>query len=84
MHASVVMDYQPDLYFRFPDGASRWSQILVEIAWVIYQPDQSPLCTNGVCIGSAKNNQVEYDAVFGLMCDTLNQVTCHIHIYLDS
>ena len=78
------MDYQPDPYFSFVDGASRWSQSLAAVAWVIYHPDQLPHCTNGVCIDSETNNQVEYDDVIGLMCDALHQGIRHIHIYLDS
>ena len=72
------------LFFGFADGASRWSQILAAAAWVIYHPDRSPLYTNGVCIGLATNNQVEYDVVIGLMSDTLHQGIRHMHVYLDS
>ena len=81
---SVAMDHQPEPYFGFVDGASRWFQSLVAATWVIYHPNRSPLCTNGVCIGSTTKNQAEYDIVIGLMCDALNQGIRHIHIYLDS
>ena len=78
------MDHQNEPYFGFSNEASRWSQNLATAASVIYHPDRSPLCVNGVCIGSAKNNQVEYDAVIRLMCDTLYQGIHHMHVYLDS
>ena len=45
---------------------------------------QFPLCSNGVCIGSAINNRVEYDVIIRLMCDSLHQGIFHIHVYLDS
>ena len=78
------MDHQLEPYFRFADGASRWSQILAAAAWVIYHPDRSPLYSNGVCIGSATNNQEEYDVVIELMCDALHQGIRHMHVYLNS
>ena len=78
------MDSQPNHYLGFADGASRWSQSLVAAAWVIYHIDCLLVCTNGICIGSTTNSQEEYDVVIRIMCDTLNQVTRHIHIYLDS
>ena len=78
------MDHQLEPYFGFADGASRWSQNLAAAAWVIYHPDQSPLCSNGVCIGSATNNQAEYDVVISLMCEALHQGIRHMHVYLDS
>ena len=78
------MDHQKKPYFGFADGASRWSQNLATAAWVIYCPDRSPLCSNGVCISSATNNQEKYDTAIGLMCDALHQGIHHMHIYLDS
>ena len=78
------MDHQLEPYFGFADGASRWSQNLAAVTWVIYHPDRSPLCSNGVCIGSVTNNQAEYDAVIGLMCEALHQGICNMHVYLDS
>ena len=81
---SATMDHQPEPYFRFTNGESRWSQSLDVATQVIYHPDRSPLCSNDVCIGPTTNNQVEYDAVIRIMCDTLHQGICHMHVYLDS
>ena len=78
------MDHQPEPYFGFADGASRWYQILVAAAWVIYHPDRSPIYSNGVCMSSASNNQEEYDVIIRIMCDALHQGIRHMHIYLDS
>ena len=78
------MDHQPKPYFRFVDGASRWSQILAATAWVIYHLDLSPLYTNGVCISSKTNNQAEYDVVIRLMFDALHEGIFHMHVYLNS
>ena len=78
------MDHQNEPYFRFVDGASRWSQNLAAAAWVIYHPNRSPLCSNNVCIGSTTNNQVEYDAIIRIMCDALHRGVRHMNIYLNS
>ena len=78
------MDFKPNNYFGFTDGASRWSQNLAAAAWVIYYLDQSPFFTNGVWIELATKNQAEYDTVIGLMSDAFNQSIYHLHIYLDS
>ena len=78
------MDHQTEPYFRFVDGASRWSQNLATAAWVIYHRDRSPLCSNGVCIESATNNQAEYDVIIELMCEALHQGIRHMNVYLDS
>lgn len=40
--------------------------------------------SNGVCIGSATNNQVEYDAMIGLLVDSLVHRILHLHVCLDS
>ena len=78
------MDHQLGPYFGFSDGASRWSQILATAASAIYHPNRSPLYSNGVCISSTTNNQVEYDVVIGLMCDSLHRGIRHMHVCLDS
>ena len=40
--------------------------------------------SNGVCIGTATNNQDEYDAVRGLLADALFHRILHLHVRLDS
>ena len=40
--------------------------------------------SNGVCIGTATNNQAEYDAVRGLLADALFHRILHLHVRLDS
>ena len=84
MRSSATMDYQPEPYFGFINGASRWSQSLATATWFIYHPNRSPLCTNGLCIGSTTNIQAEYDVVIRLMWDSLHHGIHHMHIYLDS
>ena len=81
---NITIDHQLEPYFGFDDGASRWYQNLAATAWVIYYPDRSPLCSNDMCIGSTTNNQAEYDAVIGLMCEALHHGIRHMHVYLDS
>jgi len=37
-----------------------------------------------MCIGSATNNQAEYDVVIGFLVDALAHCFLHIHVLLDS
>ena len=61
------MDPTLDRYIGFTDGASRWSPNLASDAWVIYAPSHELIHIDGICVGSATNNQAEYDGVNGLL-----------------
>ena len=37
-----------------------------------------------MCIGSATNNQAEYDASIGLLVDSLDHHNLHLHVHFDS
>ena len=71
-------------YISFADGASRYSRNLASAGWAIFTPLHSLVLSNGVCIGTATNNQVEYDAVQGLLADSLSHRILHLHVHLDS
>ena len=51
----------------FADGESIWSPNLASAAWVIYSPSHELIHINEICVGTATNNQVEYDGVNGLL-----------------
>ena len=53
----------PTPYIGYVDGASRYSRNLASAGWAIFTPLHSLFLSNGVCIGTATNNQAEYDAV---------------------
>lgn len=50
----------------------------------IFTPLHTLVLPNGMCIGSATNNHVEYDAVIGLLVDALAHWILHLHVCLDS
>ena len=68
----------------FTDGASRWSLNLTSDAWVIYSPSQELIHIDGICVGIATNNQVEYDGVNGLLASALQLGIYHLDVFLDS
>ena len=78
------MDYTLNLYMRFADGASRWSPNLASTAWVIDSPSHEFIHIDGICVGSATNNHVEYDGVNGLLDAALQLGVHHIDVFLDS
>ena len=65
------MDHFPPRYIGYADGASRWSPNLASAAWVLYSPSDELIHLDGTCIGPATNNQVEYDAMTGLLTAAL-------------
>ena len=71
-------------YIGYANGASRYSRNLASAGWAIFTPLHSLVLSNGVCIGTATNNQAEYDAVRGLLADALSHRILHLHVRLDS
>ena len=65
------MDPNSDRYIGFADGARRWSPNLASAAWVIYSPLHELIHIDGICMGTATNNQAEYDGVNGLLAIAL-------------
>ena len=80
----LQMEHTSDRYTGFTDGASRWYTNLTSAAWVIYSPSHELIHIDGICMGTTTNNQVEYDAVNGLLAATLQSGIHHLDIFLDS
>ena len=78
------MDLPSTPYIDFSDGASHYSKNLASTGWAIFTPLQALVLSNGVCIGTATNNQAEYDAVRGLLANALSHRILHLHVRLDS
>ena len=78
------MDPSSILYIDYVDGASHFSWNLASTTWAIFTPLHSLVLSNGICIGSATNNQEKYDAVIGFLVDSLDHRILHIHVRLDS
>jgi hypothetical protein len=78
------MDPSSCFYIGYVDGASHHSRNLASTAWALFTPMHTLIHSSGVCVGSATNNQVEYDVVIGLLADALDHHICHLHVCLDS
>ena len=80
----LQMDPTSDWYIGFADGASRWSPNLASVEWVIYSPSHELIHIDGICMGSATNNQDEYDRVNDLLATALQLDVFHLHVFLES
>ena len=78
------MEHTSNWYMGFSDGASRWSLNLASAAWVIYYSLHDLIHIDKICMGSATNNQAEYDGVNGLLVATLQLGIHHLDVFLDS
>ena len=67
----IHMEQTSDQYMGFTYGASRWTPNLTSTAWVIYSPSHELIHIDRICVGTATNNQAEYDGVNGLLAATL-------------
>ena len=80
----LQMEHTSNRYMGFTDGASGWSPNLSLDAWVIYSPLHELIHIDKICVGSATNNQAEYDGVNGLLAATLQLGIHHLNVFLDS
>ena len=63
---------------------SCFSRNLASIASAVFNPLHTLVLSNDMCIGSSTNNHAEYDAVIGLLVDSLAHHILHLHVCLDS
>ena len=54
-------------------GAFHHTLNLASVAWVLYSPAEDLVSSGAVCLGSATNNIVEYQAVIGLLTKASSQ-----------
>ena len=54
------MSMEYSTFIGFADGASRHTQHLASVAWVIYTPTGQVLSLGDVCLRPSLNNVVEY------------------------
>ena len=78
----VQMSITP--FVGFADGASRSTRNLSLAAWVIYDPAGELVNLQGVCLGRATNNIVEYRSVLELLTEVVNLGIHELLVYLDS
>jgi ribonuclease HI len=56
------------IFVGFVDGASRHTQNIASVAWVIYHSDELVI-SGGIFLGSTTNNMAEYHAVIELLIE---------------
>ena len=71
-------------YVGFADGASRSARNLSSAAWVIYDPAGELIDLQGICLGRATNNVVEYSVVIELLTEAINLGIRALLVNLDS
>ena len=71
-------------YIGFADGASRHTQHLASVTWVIYTPKGQELSSGGICLQPSSNNVVEYSAVIELLRDAISHGILSLEVRLDS
>ena len=67
----LQMEHTSNWYMGFTYGASKWSLNLALATWVIYSPSHELIHIDGICVGTATNNQAEYVGVNGLLATIL-------------
>jgi ribonuclease HI len=71
-------------YIGFADGDSRSTHNLSFVAWEIYAPSNELICLQGLCLGRANNNIVEYSTVIELLTSAISLGICRFIIQIDS
>ena len=71
-------------FVGFADGASCSTRNLSSAAWVIYDPAGELVNLQGVCLGPATNNIVEYSAMLELLTEAVDLGIRELLVYLDS
>lgn len=74
------------VYLGFTNGASRHTQNLASVTWVIYYPSGQLLIARGTCISLASNNIVEYSVAINLLFEAISFgiESYSLVVYLDS
>ena len=68
----------------FADGTNRYTLNLASSSWALYSPTSELVSSGGVLLGPSTNNLVEYQAVIGLLTESLANDVMEIRAYLDS
>ena len=74
----------PSTYIGYVNGASHSSQNIAYAAWVIFSSTNEFVGSEGIFLGLATNNFVEYEVVIALLSATSTLGICHLVLWLDS
>ena len=82
-YVCILSDVQMNSFTGFADGANRYTLNLASAAWVLYSPTSDMVISGGVLLGPSTNNLEEYQAVIGLLMESLANDVREIRVYLD-
>jgi ribonuclease HI len=75
---------ESSIYLGFVDGASRHTQNLDSISWVVYSPEGLLVSSGGICLRPSMNNVYEYSVMIELLHDAILQGIHSLEVLLDS
>jgi hypothetical protein len=78
------MSTESEVFFGFKDDASRHTQRISSVAWVIFMPQGQLISSEGICLGDTTKKLFEYNVVIELLCDALSHGISHLRVYLDA
>ena len=78
------MSSTPPFYIGYADGTNRSSQNATLAAWVIFNLSNVFLDSEGIFLGCATNNLVEYETIIALMTNAYALGICSLVVWLDS
>ena len=70
-------------FYGFADGFCHHTYLSLA-AWVLYSPAEDLVSAGAVCLGPTTNNIAEYEAVNGLLTETVSQDLCDLVVLMDS
>ena len=79
----VQMSSLPLAYVGYTDGSSRHAWHIASVAWVNYTPDLELFCSEGVFLGTATNNIVEYMSIISLLTEASSRDISNLVVRLD-
>ena len=71
-------------FIGFADGAHRYTINLASASWVLYSPTSELVSSRGIILCPSTKNLVEYQAMIGLLTESLANDVREIRVYLDS
>ena len=79
-----MFDGKLNSFIGFVDGAHRYTLNLALVAWVLYSPTSELVSSGGILLGPSTKNLAEYQAVIGLLMESLDNDVREIRVYLYS
>ena len=71
-------------FIGFANGSHRYTLNLASTTWVVYSTTSDMVSSMSILLGPSTNNLAEYDAVIGLVMESLDNDVREIRVYLHS